>query len=70
MSEGQVVATVSISITDTPEAVVRVLGPQDVNRKLLERRLGVRLTSRGETIVVHGPPETIAGAERILSQLL
>ena len=70
MSEGQVVATVSISITDTPEAVVRVLGPQDVNRKLMERRLGVRLTSRGETIVVHGPPETIAFAERILSQLL
>ena len=52
MSEGQIVATVSISITDTPEAVVRVLGPQDVNRKLMERRLGVRLTSRGETIVV------------------
>jgi len=47
-----------------------VLGVQDRSTDLLERTLGVRIASRGETLLVEGPSEAAAACRAALDQLL
>jgi phosphate starvation-inducible PhoH-like protein len=61
---------VVISVSESPEVAAALWGPQDMNRRLLERRLGVRMGARGGQVTVSGPPDRVRMAERVLEQLV
>ncbi|MEQ9449660.1 MAG: phosphate starvation-inducible protein PhoH, partial [Rhodospirillaceae bacterium] len=46
-----------------------LVGPHNANLSRLERRLGVVLHSRGNTVTVEGPAKSAAAAEEALSLL-
>ncbi len=50
--------------------MAELLGAEDANRKLLERRLGVRIAARGRKLTILGPPATQQRAVRIIEELL
>ena len=61
---------VTISDVATPQVATALWGPKDAHRRLLERKLGVRIASRGDQITLMGPPESTQFAERVVRQLL
>ena len=60
----------AISVADNPRAVEILWGPKDANRRLIERKLGVRISSRGDLIHIAGSARAAANAERVLEQML
>jgi phosphate starvation-inducible PhoH-like protein len=58
---------------DVPEGQLvlsPLFGPQDQLRKMLDRRLGVKLTGRGQVLNLAGPPKKVAFAVRVVEKLL
>lgn len=45
-------------------------GPQDAHRRLLERRLGVRLSARSRQLTIVGSPSRLGFAERAIRELI
>ena len=66
-TEGHVV---QIPLGESTQAATRLWGPQDAHRRLLERRLQVRLSVRGQHVAVTGDAARVAFAERVVRQLL
>ncbi len=62
--------TVLVSVAEHPQAAARLWGPQDAHRRLLERRLQVRLSTRGTAVAIQGDPPKVEFAERVVTQLL
>ena len=49
--------------------VQALVGSQGLHLKLIERRLGVQVAQRGGQLFVGGPPEAVAQAQRLLTEL-
>ena len=54
---------------DDPRRLAALCGPLDQNVKLLEQRLGVRITYRGHTFRIAGPAQRVHAAGAVLSGL-
>jgi phosphate starvation-inducible protein PhoH and related proteins len=49
--------------------LANLYGPQDLHLKMIENELDVRMTARGDEIMLDGQPESVQRAERILQEL-
>ena len=54
---------------DDPRRLAALCGPLDQNLKLLEQRLGVRISYRGHAFRIAGPAQRVHAAGAVLSQL-
>ncbi len=53
-----------------PDFLQQIMGPSDRNAEFLERALGLRLSSRGESLLMDGPAAAVASCRAALEQLL
>ena len=54
---------------DDNKLLAELFGEHDRNLALIEKRLGVTMSSRGNRVVLHGPPEQIRVAKAVLADL-
>ncbi len=59
-----------INVSEGALVLAPLFGPQDQNRRLLERRLSVKIGGRGQIITVKGSEPDRDFAERVIGQLL
>ncbi|MCA9538906.1 MAG: PhoH family protein [Myxococcales bacterium] len=60
-------------VIEVPEGklvIAPLMGPQDTHRRLLERKLSVKLSARGNQILFSGRPDRLPFAERVLRELI
>lgn len=58
---------------DVPEGqlvLAPLFGPQDQLRKMLDRRLGIKLTGRGQSLKLSGAPQKVQFGIRVIEKLL
>ena len=46
-----------------------LFGSRDVHLKMIDEAFGIRVSARGEEILLEGPPEAVRGGERLLGGL-
>jgi len=46
-----------------------LFGSRDVHLKMIEEALGIRVSARGEEVLLEGPPEAVRGGERLIGGL-
>ncbi len=46
-----------------------LFGSRDVHLKMIENALGIRVSARGEEVLLEGPPEAVRGGERLIGGL-
>ncbi len=46
-----------------------LFGSRDVHLKMIEEAFGIRVSARGEEVLLEGPPEAVRGGERLLGGL-
>ena len=63
-------AGASVAVPEGRILISPLFGPQDAHRRLIEKRLGVRLSGRAQQITISGPPEGLVFAQRAVGELL
>ncbi|MDK2888139.1 MAG: phosphate starvation-inducible protein PhoH [Thermoanaerobacter sp.] len=56
-------------ILDNIATAAEIFGRHDEHLALMERSLGIRVVTRGEEVVIIGPPEQVAQAREVFNQL-
>lgn len=54
----------------SPQETLELVGAQNENLKLLERRLGIRIGQRGTELLLSGTPQAVSQARRLLTLML
>jgi phosphate starvation-inducible PhoH-like protein len=62
--------TLVIEVPEGRVVLSPLFGAQDVHRKVIERRLKVRISARDERLVIQGPADRLAFAQRAIDELI